>query len=732
MLKEKFYYDDKIVKLFSWATVVWGITAFTIGLMVAYLYWFPHYMDGISWLSYGRLRPLHTNAAIFAFVGNGIFAGAYYSTQRLLKTRMYSDALSRIHFWGWQLIIVLAAITLPLGFTQSKEYAELEWPIDILVALIWVVFTINLVMTVVKRRVRHIYVAIWFYLSTAVTIAMLYIFNNLSLPVSLTSTKSYSLYSGVEDAVVQWWYGHNAVAFFLTTPILGLMYYFVPKAAKRPIYSYRLSIIHFWSLIFIYIWAGPHHLLYSAVPEWAQILGTIFSVMLIFPSWGGMINGLLTLRGAWDRVREDPILKMYVVAITSYGMSTFEGPMLSFKSLNAIAHFTDWIIAHVHVGTLGWNGFIIMGMLYWMVPRLYKTKLYSKKLANQHFWIGTIGILLYVIPMYIAGWTQALMWKEFNPDGTLKYGEFMDTVTEILPMHYMRAIGGTLYLTGALILVYNLVKTVKGHTVEDTEAEAAPLEPIPAARQKGEDFHNWLERRGVLFTVLALIATAIGGAVEIIPTIFIDSNIPKLATVKPYTPLEVEGRDIYVREGCYNCHSQLIRPFRSEVERYGPYSKAGEYVYDHPFQWGSKRTGPDLLREGGKRPNLWHFNHMYEPESMMYGSIMPNYKWIVTNDLDASDIKDKLKALRILGTKLKNGTEYYTDEYIENAPKLLEKQAKEIAADLEANNVEATESYAKAFGDQKVDLSKKEIVALIAYLQRLGTDTTQKVETAKK
>ena len=731
MEKQKFYYDDKIVKLFSWATVVWGITAFTIGLMVAYLYWFPHYMDGISWLSYGRLRPLHTNAAIFAFVGNGIFAGAYYSTQRLLKTRMFNDALSRIHFWGWQLIIVLAAITLPLGFTQSKEYAELEWPIDILVALIWVVFTINLVMTVVRRRVRHIYVAIWFYLSTAVTIAMLYIFNNLSLPVSLSSMKSYSMYSGVEDAVVQWWYGHNAVAFFLTTPILGLMYYFVPKAAKRPIYSYRLSIIHFWSLIFIYIWAGPHHLLYSAVPQWAQVLGTIFSVMLIFPSWGGMINGLLTLRGAWDRVREDPILKMFVVAITSYGMSTFEGPMLSFKSLNAIAHFTDWIVAHVHVGTLGWNGFMVMGMLYWMVPRLYKTKLYSKKLANYHFWIGTIGILLYVIPMYAAGWLQAIMWKQFNPDGTLKYGEFMDTVTEILPMHYMRAIGGTLYLTGALLLVYNLIKTVQGHTVEDTAAEAAPLKPIPAARQQGEDFHNWLERRGVLFTVLALIATAIGGAVEIIPTIFIDSNIPKIASVKPYTPLELEGRDIYVREGCYNCHSQMIRPFRSEVERYGPYSKAGEYVYDRPFQWGSKRTGPDLLREGGKRPNLWHFNHIYEPESMMYGSIMPNYKWIITDDLDASDIQAKMKTLRKLGTKLKDGTEFYTDEYIKNAPKLLEKQAKEIAADLEANNVESTESYAKAFGKQKVDLSKKEIVALIAYLQRLGTDTTKKVETAK-
>jgi cytochrome c oxidase cbb3-type subunit I/II len=723
MEKQKFYYDDKIVKLFAWATVVWGITAFTVGLMVAYLYWFPHYMDGISWLSYGRLRPLHTNAAIFAFVGNGIFAGAYYSTQRLLKTRMFSDVLSKIHFWGWQLIIVLAAITLPLGITQSKEYAELEWPIDILVALVWVAFTVNLVGTVVIRRVRHIYVAIWFYLSTAVTIAMLYIFNNLSLPATLT--KSYSVYAGVEDAVVQWWYGHNAVAFFLTTPILGLMYYFVPKAAKRPIYSYRLSIIHFWTLIFIYIWAGPHHLLYSATPEWAQMLGTVFSLMLIFPSWGGMINGLLTLRGVWDKVREDPILKMYVVAITSYGMSTFEGPMLSFKSLNAIAHFTDWIVAHVHVGTLGWNGFIVMGMLYWMVPRLYRTKLYSVKLANQHFWIGTIGILLYVIPMYIAGWTQALMWKQFNPDGTLKYGEFMDTVTEILPMHYMRAIGGTLYLTGALMLVYNLIKTVKGHTVEDTEAEAAPLTPIPAARQQGEDWHNWLERRGVLFTVLSLIVTAIGGAVEIIPTIFIDENIPKIEAVQSLTPLELQGRDIYVREGCYNCHSQMIRPFRSEVERYGPYSKAGEYVYDHPFQWGSKRTGPDLMREGGKRPNLWHFNHMYEPESMMYGSIMPNYQWIVKNDYDASDIQAKMKTLKALGVP-------YSDSDIENAPAKLAKQAKEIAADLEANNVKDTEAYVEAYGGEKVDLSKKEVVALIAYLQRLGTDTTKKVETAKK
>ncbi len=722
MEKERFYYDDKIVKLFVWATIIWGITAFTVGLMVAYFYWFPHYTSGISWLSYGRLRPLHTNAAIFAFVGNGIFAGAYYSTQRLLKTRMWSDLLSRINFWGWQLVIVLAAITLPLGITVSKEYAELEWPIDLLVAVVWVVYTLNLIMTVVKRRVRHIYVAIWFYLSTAVTIAMLYIFNNLEVPATLF--KSYSVYSGVEDAVVQWWYGHNAVAFFLTTPILGLMYYFVPKAAQRPIYSYRLSIIHFWTLIFIYIWAGPHHLLYSPTPEWAQVLGTIFSFMLIFPSWGGMINGLLTLRGAWDKVREDPILKFFVVAITSYGMSTFEGPMLSFKSLNAIAHFTDWIVAHVHVGTLGWNGFLIMGMLYWLVPRLYRTKLYSVKLANQHFWIGTIGILLYVVPMYIAGWTQALMWKQFKPDGTLKYPEFMDTVTQILPMHYMRAIGGTLYLIGALMLVYNLLKTVKGHKVVDTMDEAYPLKPIPASRQPGEDFHNWLERRGVLFTILALIATAIGGAVEIIPTIFIDSNIPKIAAVKPLTPLEQAGRDIYVREGCYVCHSQMIRPFRSEVVRYGAYSKAGEYVYDHPFQWGSKRTGPDLMREGGKRPNLWHFNHMFDPASMTPGSIMPRYQWILKNDLDYSDIQARMKALRTVGVP-------YTDEDIANAPKALEEQAKKIAADLEANGVTKQPQYIKAYGNKKVDLSKKEIVALIAYLQRLGTDTTKK-QTAQR
>ncbi|EDP96556.1 cytochrome c oxidase, cbb3-type, partial [Kordia algicida OT-1] len=504
---------------------------------------------------------------------------------------MASDFLSKVNFWGWQLIIVGAAITLPLGYTTSKEYAELEWPFDIAIALIWVAFGVNMIWTILKRRQRHLYVAVWFYLATFVTVAVLHIFNSLELPVS--ALKSYSVYAGVQDALVQWWYGHNAVAFFLTTPFLGLMYYFVPKAANRPVYSYRLSIVHFWSLIFIYIWAGPHHLLYTALPEWAQNLGVAFSVMLLMPSWGGMINGLLTLRGAWDKVRTDPVLKFMVVAITGYGMATFEGPMLSLKNVNAIAHFTDWIIAHVHVGALAWNGFLTFGMIYWLVPRLFKTKLYSKGLANAHFWLGTLGIVMYALPMYVAGFTQATMWKQFNPDGTLFYANFLETVVEIMPMYWMRAIGGSLYIFGMFFLAYNIVVTIarSRHNVSDELAEAPALQRVSKKRVKGEGWHTWLERKPIKLTIYATIAILIGGIVQIVPTIMIDSNIPTITEVKPYTPLELEGRDIYIREGCVGCHSQMVRPFRSEVERYGEYSKAGEFVYDHPFLWGSKRTG---------------------------------------------------------------------------------------------------------------------------------------------
>ena len=716
---EKFYYDDQIVKKFTYATIFWGIIGMLVGLLLAYFYLFPNLTSGISWLSYGRLRPLHTNAVIFAFVGNAIFAGVYYSTQRLLKARMFSDFLSNLNFWGWQLIIVAAAITLPLGYTSSKEYAELEWPIDIAIAVVWVAFGWNLIGTILKRRQRHLYVAIWFYIATFVTVAVLHIFNSLALPVD--GLKSYSAYAGVQDALVQWWYGHNAVAFFLTTPFLGLMYYFVPKAANRPVYSYKLSIVHFWSLIFIYIWAGPHHLLYSALPDWAQNLGVTFSVMLIMPSWGGMINGLLTLRGAWDKVRTSPVLKFMVVAITGYGMSTFEGPMLSLKNVNAIAHFTDWIIAHVHVGALAWNGFLTFGMIYWLVPKLVKTKLYSTALANVHFWFGTLGIILYALPMYVAGFVQALMWKDFNPDGSLLYGNFLETVQEIMPMYMMRAVGGSLYIIGLFILLYNVIMTVrKGYGVTDELAEAAPLKRVAKRRVAGEGFHTWLERKPIKLTILATIAILIGGIVQIVPTLLVDSNIPTISSVKPYTPLELEGRDIYIREGCVGCHSQMVRPFRSEVERYGEYSKAGEYVYDRPFLWGSKRTGPDLFRVGGKYSDVWHFNHMYDPQSISSGSIMPRYQWLITDELDKSTTEDKLETMVSLGVP-------YSDEEIANAKRSMDEQGKEIVENLYQDPefvkaYEADKEYAEKNNEDFVPMKDREIVALIAYLQRLGTD----------
>ena len=717
---QQFYYDNKIVKKFIYASIVFGLVGMLVGLILAILFLFPNLTDGISFLSFGRLRPLHTNAVIFAFVGNAMFAGVYYSLQRLLKARMFSDFLSNLHFWGWQLIIVAAAITLPLGYTTSKEYAELEWPIDIAIALIWVAFGINMIGTILKRSERHLYVAIWFYIATFVTVAVLHIFNSLELPVS--ALKSYSVYAGVQDALVQWWYGHNAVAFFLTTPFLGMMYYFVPKAANRPVYSYRLSIIHFWSLIFIYIWAGPHHLLYSTLPDWAQNLGVVFSIMLIAPSWGGMINGLLTLRGVWDKVRTDVVLKFFVVAITGYGMATFEGPMLSLKNVNAIAHYTDWIIAHVHVGALAWNGFLIFGMIYWLIPRMTKSKLYSDKLANFHFWIGTLGIILYSLPMYVAGFTQASMWKQFKPDGTLQYGNFLETVTQIMPMYWMRAIGGSLYLVGMIVLIYNIIKTVKaGSTIEDELAEAPELAKITTGRLKGEKFHPWLERRPIQLTLLATVAILIGGIIQIVPTIMVKSNIPTIAAVKPYTPLELQGRDLYIREGCVGCHSQMIRPFRSEVVRYGDYSKSGEYVYDHPFLWGSKRTGPDLHREGGKYNDNWHFNHMWNPQSTSPGSIMPGYKWLFANEaMDNSSTEAKMKAMQTLGVP-------YTDADIANAKQSIEKQSATIEKNL-YNDPDFVKSYddskkkAAAKGEAFVPMKDREIVALIAYLQRLGTD----------
>ncbi|MEL6498399.1 MAG: cytochrome-c oxidase, cbb3-type subunit I [Planctomycetota bacterium] len=730
--------------MFLWATLIWALVGFLAGVVLAFQLAMPA-LNFLPEIAFGRLRPLHTNAAIFAFAGNAIFCAVYYSTQRLCKTRMFSDKLSRLHFWGWQLVIVSAALTLPFGITQGKEYAELEWPIDLAIAVVWACFFgVNFIGTLIRRRERHLYVAIWFYIASLVTVAILHIFNNIWIPVGIVDVirtgelasfdnamKSYPVYAGVQDAFMQWWYGHNAVAFFLTTPFLGLMYYFLPKAADRPVFSYKLSIMHFWSLVFIYIWAGPHHLHYTALPEWAASLGMVFSLMLWMPSWGGMINGLLTLRGAWHKVAQDPVLKFFVVGITFYGMATFEGPMLSIKTVNSLSHYTDWTIAHVHAATLGWNGFMTFGMIYWLAPRLFQTgKLYSQKLASLHFWIGTIGILLYVISIYTAGITQGLMWRAFDETGALAFPKFIETVTQLMPFYWIRAIGGTMYLVATGIGVYNIFKTWKmrppsydvpviraarlGKVYDDGPAPKSRLNANVAIGHAGDRFmqghwHRRWERMPIRFTVYVTVAVIFASLFEIIPTFLIRSNVPTIANVKPYTPLELAGRDIYIAEGCYNCHSQMIRPIFSETQRYGEYSKPGEFIYDRPFQWGSRRIGPDLAREGVLNPNAgWHYIHFENPTEFQAGSVMPSYKHLNNQDLNFAEIEARVHSMAMLGVP-------YGDAVTRSV-----EMAREQAADV------AQQVHDNAPGYAIVDnLENKKVVALIAYLQRLGTDISK-------
>lgn len=713
-------YDDRTPRLFFLAAIFWAVVGMLVGVLAAAMLFLPE-LNLAPYLTFGRLRPLHTNAVIFAFVGNMIFGATYHSMQRLLKARLFSDALSKVHFWGWQLLIAAAAVSLVGGVTQAKEYAELPWVLDIVIAVLWIVFAVNFFGTIARRREEHLYVAIWFYIATIVAVAILHIGNSMAIPYSWLG--SYSAYAGVKDALMQWWYGHNAVAFFLTTPYLGLMYYYLPKAAERPVFSYKLSIMHFWSLVFVYIWAGPHHLHYTALPEWASTLGMLFSLILWMPSWGGMVNGLLTLRGAWNKLRDDPVLKFLVVAVTYYGMSTFEGPMMSIKSVNAVSHYTDWTIGHVHAGTLGWNSFLSFGILYWVVPRLWKTELFSKKLATAHFWIGTIGLILYQVSMWVAGITQWAMWRAFEPDGRLVYPDFIETVLRIVPMYWVRLVGALLFFAGLLVMLYNLVRTMKSAPAgfdEEPEVKAPPLvvdRSAPGATTAPGTWdhafyrfqhvirhgvHRAIEGRVVLLTVLTALALSVGSLVEAIPLFFDESNVKTIASVKPYAPLELLGRDIYIREGCYNCHSQMVRPFRHETERYGEYSKAGEFVYDHPFQWGSKRTGPDLHRVGGKYPSLWHVRHMDQPRSTTPGSVMPRYPHLLKDPIDDSRIEAKMRAMRAVGVP-------YGDGEIATAKASIAAQAQTIAAEVEAQQ-------------GPPGLADREIMALTAYLQRLGTD----------
>lgn len=753
---EQYSYDDSIVRKFAWATAIWAVVATLAGLVIAIqlvlppaierfpavLGWLSFLLD-VPQLTFGRLRPLHTNAAIFAFAGNAVFCAIYYSTQRLCKARMWSDRLSLLHFWGWQGIIVAAALTLPMGITQGKEYAELEWPIDLAIAVVWAgFFGVNFFMTLIKRRERHMYVALWFYIATIVTVAVLHIFNNLWVPagiVHFVSTgdvpsyelmmKSYPIYAGVQDAMMQWWYGHNAVAFFLTTPFLGLMYYFLPKAAERPVFSYKLSIIHFWSLVFMYIWAGPHHLHYTSLPEWASTMGMLFSLMLWMPSWGGMINGLLTLRGAWHKVARDPVLKFFVVGITFYGMSTFEGPMLSIKSINSLSHYTDWTIAHVHAGALGWNGFMTFGMLYWLLPRLFQTKLWSPKLMATHFWTSTIGILLYILPIYTAGITQGLMWRAFDETGRLAYPDFVETVVVLLPMYWIRVLGGAVYVAGTVLFIFNMFQTWRSrpprYEVPVHQAPAlsrTPPKELPTrSRLDGTvtglghatdkvaqmKWHRRWERLPVRFTVLVVVAIGIGTLAEAIPMFMVKANVPSIATVKPYTPLELAGRDLYVSEGCYNCHSQMIRPIYAETSRYGEYSKPGEFVFDRPFQWGSRRIGPDLAREGGRKSHFWHYVHFEDPRQLVTDSIMPSYQWMTRSPIQFNELQARVDSMAMLGAP-------YGELVIQgNAEIHARAQASRIAADLRAQGQDYN------FPEK---LEEKKVIAMIAYLQRLGVD----------
>ncbi len=468
-------YNYKVVRQFAIMTIVWGIVGMSVGVFIAAELAWPWLNFDIPYLAFGRLRPLHTNAVIFAFGGCALFATSYYVVQRTCHTRLISDKLAAVTFWGWQLVILLAAVSFPLGITQSREYAELEWPIDLLIAVIWVTYAIVFFGTIAKRKTPHIYVANWFYGAFIITIAILHIFNNLAVPVEWTGMKSYSAFSGAQDAMLQWWYGHNAVGFFLTAGFLGMMYYFVPKQANRPVYSYRLSIVHFWALIFTYIWAGPHHLHYTALPDWAQSLGMVMSLILLAPSWGGMINGIMTLSGAWEKLRSDPVLRFLIVAISFYGMSTFEGPMMAIKTVNSLSHYTDWTIGHVHSGALGWVAMISMGSLYYLIPRVFGRELYSLKLVEWHFWAATIGVVLYISAMWVSGIMQGLMWRAVNADGTLTYS-FVESVVAMHPFYVTRFVGGALFLTGTLIMAYNVLMTVTGakySNVKDSIPEPA-------------------------------------------------------------------------------------------------------------------------------------------------------------------------------------------------------------------------------------------------------------------
>jgi cytochrome c oxidase cbb3-type subunit I/II len=731
--EERFTYDDDIVRKFATATIAWGLIATVAGLVGALLLVVPQMFGVNPRLNFGRLRPLHTNVAIFAFIGNGIFAAIYYSTQRLCKARMWSDVLSRVHFWAWQAIILVGTISLPVGITQGRESAELEWPIDLAIAIVWIlVFGGNFLMTLLHRRERHMYISLWFYIAAIVTVGFLHVFNNVVVPAELWQGDA--IYAGVQDAFMQWWYGHNLMAFLLIMPFLGLMYYFVPKASGQPVFSYRLGIIHFWSLVLLYVWAGPHHLHYTAIPEWASSLGMLFGLMLWMPSWGGMVNGLLTLRGSAKQAVSDPALKFFFAALVCYGIFTLEESLLSIKSINGLTQYTDWMIAHVHVGALGWNGLLIFGMLYWLLPRLFQTKIWSDKLVSLHFWLTVLGMGLYVLPIYAAGCQQAWQLQKLNETGYLEFPVFMDTVEALRPFWWLRVVGGVLYVSGVVTLAVNALLTWSTRPSQyDIPELSAPRfiadftedKPLPASRYADVPmldaakrlevwtrlaWHRQWERFPVKFAVLTGSAVLFATLFQAIPIFLIRGSVPTIATVEPYTPLELAGRHLYIAEGCVNCHTQIVRPLLTETMRHGEYSKPDEFFYDAPALWGSRRIGTDLAREGGRHTSWWHWQHFANPRFEIETSLMPGYGHLLDADLNYQAIEPLVRAASY------QGAHYNFDP--NNSEPIARQQAERIAAEIVAQ------------GGPPLTFDKQ-AVALIAYLQRLGVDAFKSPQPAE-
>tara|TARA_B110000495_G_C23037492_1_gene620241 strand:- start:889 stop:3216 length:2328 start_codon:yes stop_codon:yes gene_type:complete len=723
-------YDDSIVRKFLTATLIWGFVAAVVAVVVASMLLYPGAVSGTDWLSFGRLRPLATTLFLLAFAGNGIFAAIYYSTQRLCKTPMWSRVLSRLHFWSWQAIIASALITLPQGITQGRGYGELEWPIDVSVSFVWMLFfAANFFMTLVHRRERRMYVSLWFYLAAVVAMCLINVCTLFVFPQG--PLKSDSLATGVQDALLQWWYGHNLLLFLLIVPFFGLVYYFVPKAANRPVHSYKLSIVNFWTLILVGVWVAPQHLHYTALPEWASSLGMLFGLLFGIAVLAGVANALLTLRGAADQTSADPVYRFFFVGVIFLGIAAVEEAMLSIKSINALVHYTEWMTAHLELGLLGWNGMLILGMAYWLTPKLFQTGLWSNKAVSLHFWLALGGLLLCVVPGYAAGIVQSGVWRSMDDLGNLQY-DFVDSAPFLKRMWSLQLVGGLVYAAGFMVMLANYGMTwlkrsgayeVPIHYQDGSSERIRPVSgPVPVSVLETAPVLNIAKRldiwsrlnwhrqweespRRIGFLVALVVVLAF--VVEVVPMfVFAASNVPPLAAVKPYTPLELLGRQIYVTEGCCNCHTQMVRPLMPETLRYGDYSQPGELVHDQPAQWGKRRIGPDLARESGKQTSFWHWRHLANPQEDEPNSAMPSYRYLLDRPIDFEKINELVQAAHGLGVP-------YASE-LTGSQEMASKQAESIAADIVSKGGPIRRGTLMTYD--------AEAVALIAYLQRLGAD----------